>query len=139
MAVAAAHPSPFDVRELRIRRVARRTFYACTMTERMGEATGSPRPRQDGDIAYARSAGLLSRRVGDEMIVATSTGDAHLLTGTALTIWTLLAVPKTLPQLVEEIAAGYRAHPNAVGPDVQAFVSDLVSRGLAHEVVRRDD
>lgn len=103
------------------------------MMEPNGGAT--PRGGLDGDeVAYRRSSGVLSRRVGEEVIVASAEGDPYLLTGTGLTIWNLLSTPRTVPQLVRELSATYGAPPAAVRSDVEPFLADLISRGLVEEV-----
>jgi coenzyme PQQ synthesis protein D (PqqD) len=103
------------------------------MRERNDGAT--PRQGPDGDeVAYRRSPEVLSRRVGEEVIVASAEGDPFLLVGTGLIIWNLLSTPLTVPQLVGELSAAYGAPPAAVGSDVQPFLAELVSRGLVDEI-----
>jgi hypothetical protein len=95
----------------------------------------TPREERDGDeVAYRRSSGVLSRRVGEEVIVAGAEGDPYLLSGTGLIIWNLLTTPRTVPQLVGELSAAYGAPPAAVGSDVLPFLAELVSRGLVDEI-----
>lgn len=86
------------------------------------------------DVAYRRSPAVLSRRVGEEVIVASTEGEPHLLTGTGLTIWNLLRTPRTVPELVRKLTAAYGAPRASVRSDVQPFLADLVSRGLVDEV-----
>jgi hypothetical protein len=85
------------------------------------------------EIVYRRSLGVLSRRVGEEVIVAGEEGDPYLLTGTGLTIWNLLRTPRTETELVQELSEAYGAPRAAVSSDVQPFLADLISRGLVDE------
>jgi hypothetical protein len=86
------------------------------------------------DVAYRRASTVLSRRVGQEMIVASAVGEPHLLTGTGVAIWNLLRTPRTVSELVRELTAAYGAPHASVSSDVQPFLADLVSRGLVDEV-----
>jgi hypothetical protein len=108
-------------------------LYALGMTERNEGAT--PHEGTDGDeVAYRRSAGVLSRRVGQEVIVASAEGDPYLLTGTGLAMWNLLRTPRTVSELVRELSTAYGAPPADVGSDVEPFLAELVSRGLVDEI-----
>lgn len=107
------------------------------MKERNEAATPQEGPGEAGvDVAYRRSSGVLSRRVGKEVIVARAEGegDPYLLSGTGLAIWNLLSTPRTVLELVRELSAAYGAAPDAVGSDVQPFLADLISRGLVEEI-----
>lgn len=88
------------------------------------------------DVAYRRSPGLLFRRVGEEVIVASADGEPYILKGTALTIWNLLETARTASDLVHELSAAYGAPHAAVSSDVPPFLADLISRGLVDEVGR---
>lgn len=86
------------------------------------------------DVAYRRASTVLTRRVGEEIIVASAEEEPHLLTGTGLAIWNLLRTPRTVSELVRELTAGYDAPRAAVMSDVQPFLADLLSRGLVDKV-----
>jgi hypothetical protein len=103
------------------------------MTERNEGATSRRGPDED-EVAYRRSAGVLSRRVGEEVIVASAEGDPYLLTGTGLAMWNLLRTPRTVSELVRELSVTYGAPPADVGSDVEPFLAELVSRGLVDEI-----
>lgn len=105
------------------------------MKERNEGPTPQGGPDAAGDdVVYRRSPGILSRRVGEEVIVASAEGEPHLLTGTGLIIWNLLSTPRTVPELVRELTAAFGTPRAAVTSDVQPFLADLVSQGLVNEV-----
>jgi hypothetical protein len=55
---------------------------------------------------------------------------ASVLEGTAALIWLAIDGVRTTEGIAEHVAAAHRAPPSVVGPDVAAFVAELVARGL---------
>jgi hypothetical protein len=54
-----------------------------------------------------------------------------VLEGTSAAIWRLLETPRTIAEMVDELTAVYDAPRGDIEVGVEAFVADLVTRGLA--------
>jgi hypothetical protein len=77
-----------------------------------------------------RTPGAPFRQVGDEIIVAVPGRDEFdVLTGSAIAVWSLLDVPRTVAELVRVLARRYRAAPGVVERDVRALLDRLGSTG----------
>lgn len=83
---------------------------------------------------FHHSPGALYRSVaGDVLIAAPDREDFELLAGAGSTVWHLLAVPRTLPELVEMTATTYAMPAAEIAADVEALVEELVQLGLIEE------
>ncbi len=79
------------------------------------------------------------RSVGDEIYAgAPPREDFHCLSGTALTLWDLLEVPRTLPELVNIAATVYSTRAERIASEIDRWVDDLVALGLVEEVEEAD-
>lgn len=84
---------------------------------------------------FRRSPEALFRRVGGEVILATSQReDFDSLSSTASSAWELLDTPKDLDELVSELASAYGMQPQAILSDVATLLLDLLRRGWIEEV-----
>lgn len=82
---------------------------------------------------------VIMRSIGDEVCaVAPEHGDFHCLSGTALTLWDLLGVPRTVPELVSIVSSIYRTEPGRIASDIDPWVDDLITKGLVEEVEEND-
>ena len=69
--------------------------------------------------------------IDDEIVVMNlSSGDFFSLTGTARAIWLLLDGTRDLAAVTAALAADYGAEPDAIGPEVADFVTELEAAGL---------
>lgn len=88
---------------------------------------------------FRRSPSVITRGVGDEVLAAVpARDDFHCLAGTALAVWDLLEVPRTLPELVRIAAAAYSTESERIASDIDRLVDDLIAEGLVEEVEETD-
>jgi hypothetical protein len=86
-------------------------------------------------VRYRRSARTLSRRVGDEVLIARpGGGDVLSLSGTGSAIWNLLGHPSTTSELADEMAQMYESASEEIANDIDKFVHALIAKNL----VQRD-
>ena len=79
------------------------------------------------------SPDALSRELDGEVLVLDLKTSLYFgMTGTAARIWQLLEAGHDRDAIVAVLAREYDAAPDAIAPDVDAFLGDLVTRGLAN-------
>jgi hypothetical protein len=84
----------------------------------------------DGSQRLSRSTAALSRVVGGEVLLARAgRRDVDVLSGPAATTWHLLAIPATMPALLEMLADVYSVPVAGIQRDVAGLVTDLMERG----------
>ena len=82
-----------------------------------------------------RRPAILSRRLGDGVLLATVDGDGFdRLTLTGAAAWELLAEPRSCEGLCEALGARFGIAPQEIRGDVELLVRDLTRRGLLEEV-----
>lgn len=88
---------------------------------------------------FRQRPSVIMRSIGDEICaVAPEREDFHRLSGTALALWDLLEVPRTLPELVRIASAIYSTEPGRIASDIDPWVDDLIAKGLVEEVEETD-
>jgi PqqD family protein of HPr-rel-A system len=83
--------------------------------------------------SWRRDAALPFQRMDEETIVVDpKSREVHLLNETAARIWELLGTASSVDDLVATLAEEYEgASPEDLRREVQAFLDDLGSKGLA--------
>ena len=77
------------------------------------------------------SAQVLSREVGDEIVLMSLATDAYFgLDGTGKRVWQLLIDGHSVGDTIESIATEYTVKREQVEHDVLALLADLVAAGL---------
>jgi hypothetical protein len=96
--------------------------------------------RRDVVFARFRQMPQLSQRefVGEVLVLNLDCDDVEHLQGTAVHIWKMLEVPRTLPDLVTVLAQRFEAPEADIGGDVEALLDDLIARDLVEEVIEFD-
>lgn len=88
---------------------------------------------------FRRSPAILTRGVGDEVVAAVpACDDFHSLSGTALAVWNLLEIPRTLPEVVGIASAVYSTDPERIVSDINRLIDDMIAQGLVEEVIEAD-
>lgn len=88
---------------------------------------------------FRRSPSVITRSVGDEIVAAVpARDDFHCLSGTALAMWDLLEIPRTLPELAGIASAAYSTEPERIISDIDLLLDDLIAQGLVEEVEETD-
>lgn len=88
---------------------------------------------------FRHSPGTLYRSVGGEVLVtAADHDDIKLLAGAGPAVWHLLAVPRTLPEIVETTAEMYDMPAAAIAADVEALMAELIGLRLIEEVIEAE-
>jgi len=86
-------------------------------------------------ISLRRSPGVLSRRVGRDVLLAPpESEDFERLSETAASAWELLESPRTVSELIETLAALYEVTPATIALDVERLVEELLRRGAIERV-----
>jgi hypothetical protein len=84
---------------------------------------------------YGRKDGWLAAHVGDELVMMSAESGAYLgLNEVGARVWELIDTPRDIPDICAALAAEFETSPGACQPEVEAFLSELESRGA---VVRR--
>jgi DNA-binding MarR family transcriptional regulator len=92
------------------------------------------------EVLFAQSPGALIRRVkGDVLLASQHHEGVDLLSGTARSVWELLASPRTLESLLQELAESYAVDRRVISTDVESLLDDLEARGWVERVVDHDD
>ena len=71
---------------------------------------------------------------GELVIMGQEQGEYYGLRNVAASLWTHLAEPRTLEELVELVTAEYDVAPETCRPDIVTFLDELVAK----ELVTRD-
>jgi hypothetical protein len=80
---------------------------------------------------YMRSPLVLSRRVGQEWLLALPNRDEiDIVSGTAGTVWELLETPATVADLSKALSEIYESSSEAIAAEVSDFVGVLSERRL---------
>lgn len=88
---------------------------------------------------FRQAPDVLWRSVGDEVLIApVGRDDFDVLSGTATAVWGLLATPRAVSSLVDELAAVYEGAPESMASDVHELVAELTTRGLLEEEAATD-
>ena len=89
------------------------------------------------DARYVRSPHVLQRRTLDTFVLLAVEGDEPVVVGgTGADVWTLLAEPRTVEQLVEVLAQHYSGDPDVIAADVRALLETFAAAGV---VLAADD
>jgi hypothetical protein len=96
--------------------------------------------RGPSGIRFQRSTQTLSRRVGSDLLLTTP-GDVvvHELSGGAVAVWGHLSTPRTLSELVDELAVAHSVPTVQIAEQVATCVDSLVAAGVVEEVLDFDD
>ena len=85
----------------------------------------------DGGIAsLRRCSALLSRRVGDEVLVRTRDRDVVRLIGTGPALWDALERPSTITDIAVILARQFGADPAVVKADIEPVIDALLDAGI---------
>jgi hypothetical protein len=85
---------------------------------------------------YRRKDGWLSATVGEELVMMSAESGAYLgLNQVGARVWALIDTPTPLPEICAALAEEFETTPEACRPEVEAFLTELESRGA---VVRGD-
>jgi Coenzyme PQQ synthesis protein D (PqqD) len=77
---------------------------------------------------------MLWRSVGAEVIIADpARTDFELLSGSGGTVWRALSEPRTLRELVDDLAEEHGVEPLTIEDDIHQLVGRLSARGLVEE------
>lgn len=88
---------------------------------------------------FRQSPSVITRAVGNEVCaVAPPAEEVHSLSGSALVLWDLLEVPRTLPELAKIVSSFYFSEPGRIASDIDPWVDDLIAKGLVEEVEEVD-
>ncbi|MBL0210478.1 MAG: PqqD family protein [Holophagaceae bacterium] len=83
------------------------------------------------DTILARSAKPLSADLHDEtVLMSLESGSYYGLEGTARRIWELLATPRTLSSLGEQLAKEYQVDPGQCAVEIRPFIDEMRREGL---------
>lgn len=80
--------------------------------------------------SYHRSDDVLFEDFGDSIIVSATESSWFTLSGSAATIWRVLANPTTVDELVSRCLELYSGPADVIGADVAATLEDWATRGL---------
>lgn len=86
-------------------------------------------------VRFVRATRALWRRSGSE-VLAVLPGQAEVtrLSGSAASLWVLMDEPRSMPELVSDLADLYRAPPVDIDGPVSGCVDELAWLGLVEEV-----
>jgi hypothetical protein len=90
-----------------------------------------------GGERWIRNPTIVWRAVPGFLVLADAAGDVTRAEGPAPDIWQLLAEPRTLDDVTDELAATYGAPADEVRTDVARFLVDLAERGFVDRVAAR--
>lgn len=81
--------------------------------------------------SFRRAPSVLVRVTGPEVLLATPAGnDVLRLSETAAAVWRLLDEPRTLEELVDNLAPRYNTAPSRISDDVAGVVNQLMELGV---------
>ncbi len=95
----------------------------------------------DGRSSFRQAPGVLTRSVGDEVLVALPQGtDVASLAQTSAEVWRVLAGGgRTLREVVDALAEIHPVPPKTIAGDVERLLADLLDRGLVEEIAEEDE
>lgn len=86
-------------------------------------------------VRFQRSTEALSRRVWTDVLVTTpGDDDIHELSGGATAVWEELRAARTLPELVERLAAAHGVPQSEIAAQVEGCLTTLLDLRVAEEV-----
>jgi len=87
-------------------------------------------PMTEPSATFHRGREVLSRMVGDDVIVAIpGRDDFDFLTGPAAAIWDMLDRPCSTADIVDRLASIYAAEPDVIAAGLADLIGELVSHG----------
>jgi hypothetical protein len=91
-------------------------------------------------IRFKQAESSLMRNVGTEVIVTRPFSNrVEGLSGSAGAIWSRLATPVTLPELVSDVSTMYHVATEEIEDDVKALLENLIHLHLVEEVALASD
>jgi hypothetical protein len=84
-------------------------------------------------MRFRRAPGTLARPVGEGLEVEHPEAGQHQLSSQAATLWQLLEVPQTLPELSRRFAA--RPLPRRRSEEVEVLLDHMLCSGIVEEVI----
>ena len=89
----------------------------------------------DASPQYVRAEAVLVRKVdSDTLLLRPGQEDVVVLGGSGPMIWTLLQRPRTMSDLVAELARRYDVDPSDIRDDVRRTVDQLADVGLVRGI-----
>jgi hypothetical protein len=95
-------------------------------------------------IWVARAEDVISRRIGDEMVVLKNTADsAHILNKTAAAVWELCDGERSLDEIAERICDRFEVSFEEARADIEEIIGRLIQVGIlaqsAEPAVEKED
>lgn len=79
---------------------------------------------------YRQASNLEIEKEGETVVVRMTADEWAVFEGTALDLWRLLAAPRSIPELTEELMIAYRADSETIARDTAEVLVDWERRGL---------
>lgn len=90
-----------------------------------------PEPGGSEDERLVRSAAVLWRDLGDEVILTTAErAGFELLSPTASEVWRMLERPRTRAELATSLAEAYGEPADRVAEEIEGLLAELAGRGV---------
>lgn len=91
-------------------------------------------------VRYRRSSEALERSFGGEVLLALpEREDVELLSGTASSVWLLLAAPTSAEDIVKRLARDFAVDLETVKADVEPLLRQLERGGWIERIAHGDD
>lgn len=94
-------------------------------------------PVVDRDIVYTPSEDIVAREIEGEVIIVPLTAgigdmedELYTFNETGKAVWDKLDGKRSLDAVIAELAAEFKAEPDAIGNDVVGLVAELVKRKI---------
>ena len=87
-------------------------------------------------MRFRRAPGTSARRVGEGLEVEHPEAGQHHLSSQAATLWRLLEVPRTLPELSRRF--GPRPWPRRSTEEVELLLDHMLCTGIVEEVIESE-
>lgn len=92
-----------------------------------------------GPARFRQSPAVLSRTVGDEVILALAEReDFTCLAGSGRAIWEVMDAPRTLPDMVSILSDAYAVEEGVLARDVEQLLDELLEQRLVEQVADGD-
>ena len=89
----------------------------------------------DVNQKITRHSDMLSAEIGGEAVMMSIEKGAYFgLNPIATRIWDLIDQPKSIAELIAVISEEYEVSDEQCAADVQEFVADMITRGIAQQV-----
>lgn len=79
---------------------------------------------------WCRRDDVLQRETATTLLLSRRPGEVLALTGAGLDIWALLRRPRSVLDVIDDLAKRYGMDPDVIAEDVQRTVDQLVARQL---------